>query len=394
MIRILQAVGVMLGGVLAQGSVQAQVTCTAPEVRVAWPSTSNPVWDMCYVAYANSSGPRGSGLELRRVHYNGRLVLKKANAPILFAEYTGSTCYRDWKDDPEPFLAMPSMRNQIGTLTGASTEFRPTTSCDRSADPVTSYGNCPFGISGRTAADCFDNGVAIENRGDHLVLTAQYQADWYLYTSRFFFFANGSFSPEFGFGNRNGTGNGTTHWHHNYWRLDFDIEGAANDVIAQDGVVQSLEFANLRCNGTTSPACATARTWEVRDTVTGRGFLLTPSSADYVSPTNQSGRNFHTVDVLGTVYKFTTFEEQTDRGNSNTLTQCGFLQNNLADGEDLDGAGGTGADVVLYYRAGARDMSASPGPQDSMVCKSVGPVFTPIGNWSNSEPALFENGFE
>lgn len=384
---------VLLLGTLASTSVsaQAQVTCTAPEVRVAWPSTSNPVWDMCYVAYANSSGPRGSGLELRRVHYNGRLVLKKANAPMLFAEYTSSTCYRDWKDDPEPLLAMASMRNQIGALAGAPNEFRPTTSCDRSQHPTQSYGDCPFQLPGRVAGDCF-SGVAIEDRGDHVVLTAHYNAAWYLYSSRFYFFADGSFSPEFGFGNRDGTGNGTTHWHHNYWRLDFDIEGAANDVIAEDGVVQTTEFATRRCNASTTPSCANERRWEVRDTVTGRGYRLVPSSADYVSPTNQSGRNLHTVDVLGTVYKFTTFEEQTDRGNTNNLGDCAFMHDNLANGEDLDGAAGEGTDVVLYYRSGVRDMTSSPGPQDSMVCKTAGPVFTPLGDWSS--PPLFADGFE
>jgi hypothetical protein len=379
-------------GLMAQGQAQAQVTCTAPEVRVAWPSTDNPVWDMCYVAYTSSSGPRGSGLELRRVHYNGRLVLKKANAPMLFAEYTSSTCYRDWKDDPEPLIAMPSMRNQIGTLTGAANEFSPTTSCDRSAHPTISYGDCPFQVAGRTAADCF-TGVAIENRGDHVVLTAHYNAAWYLYTSRFYFFADGSFSPEFGFGNRDGTGNGTTHWHHNYWRLDFDIDGASNDVILENDVVQGIEFATRRCNGGTSPSCATERRWTVRDTVTNRGYLLTPSSADYVLPTNQSGRGFHTVDVLGTKYNFVDLlEEQTDRGNSNNLGDCAFLQNNLANGEDLDGEAGAGADVVMYYRAGVRDMTSSPGPQNSMICKSVGPVFTPVGNWASLP--LFADGFE
>ncbi len=390
--RILAAfVFVTVCGVLAQGSALAQVTCTAPEIRVAWPSTVNPIWDMCYVAYANSSGPRGSGLELRRVHYNGRLVLKKANAPMLFAEYTSSTCYRDWKDDPEDFLALPSMRDQIGTLTGAAGEFRPTTSCDRSQHPTISYGDCPFQLPGRSASDCF-SGVAIENRGDHVVLTAHYNAAWYLYSSRFFFFADGSFSPEFGFGNRDGTGNGTTHWHHNYWRLDFDIEGPANDVILEDGVVQTIEFATRRCNAATTPACASERRWQVRDTVTNRGYQLTPSAADYVFPTNQSGRNLHTVDVLGTIYKFTTFEEQTDRGNTNNLGDCAFIHGNLANGEDLDGPTGSGTDVVMYYRAGVRDMTSVPGPQDSMICKSVGPVFTPVGDWGGD--LMFSNGFE
>lgn len=355
---------------------QAQVTCTAPEIKVSWPAT-NPVWEFCYVAYTNSSGPRGSGLELRNVQLNGKLVLKVAHAPMLFAEYTSSTCYRDWKDDDTPILAEPAVRDHLGT----SVNFSATTACDRSSDPTASYGTCPFQLPGRSAADCF-NGVAVEDKGDHLLLTAQYVADWYMYASRFAFYADGSFDPEFGFGNRNGTGNGTTHWHHNYWRLDFDIDGAANDQILQDAAVQSTEFTALRCK---PPTCATERTWTVRDSVTGRGFQLLPSAADYVTPTNQSGRGFHLVDVLGTVY---TAGEYGDSA-AYSLSDCGMDEENLANGGDLDGPTGAGADVVLWYRVGVRDQTGV----DSMVCKKAGPAFAPIGDWSAGFTG-FGDGFE
>ena len=56
------------------------------------------------------------------------------------------------------------------------------------------------------------------------------------------------------------------------------------------------------------------------------------------------------------------------------------------------GGGGAGSDVVLYYRGGVRDKTADGnGPQDSMVCKKVGPKFTPIGVWN---APLFGDGFE
>ena len=65
----------------------------------------------------------------------------------------------------------------------------------------------------------------------------------------------------------------------------------------------------------------------------------------------------------------------------------------LVNGEDLDGATGSGTDVVLYYRAGVRDRTnEGPGTQDSMICKKVGPVFVPVG-WNGAD-ALFSNGFE
>jgi hypothetical protein len=355
----------------------ATPTCVLPEQKISWP-VGNPVWEFCWVAYGDSAGPRGSGLDLRNVHLNGRLLLKQAHAPMLFAEYQSSTCYRDWKDDPAQTLAEPAVRNVIGV----STVFNATTSCDRSQAPTTSYGTCPYQLPGRTAADCF-TGVAFEDKGDHLLVTAQYDAAWYMYSSRFAFYRDGSFEPEFGFGNSNGTSNGTTHWHHNYWRLDFAIEGDANDQILENGVVQTTEFARLRCNASTNPACQTERTWSVRDSVTGRGFELLPTADDYVTPTNQSGRNFHLVDVLGTVYQSGEYADS----QTNDLGDCSMDHPVLANGGDLDGANGAGTDVVLWYRVGVRDLANT----DVMICKKAGPAFRPLGDWGFT---LFQNGFE
>ena len=367
-------------GLFASGQVRAaSPTCVAPEQKISWP-TVNPVWEFCYVAYNQSAGPRGSGLDLRNVYYNGFLVLKEAHAPMLFAEYTTSTCYRDWKDISTPVLAEPAVRAQVGV----SQVFNATTSCDRSNDPVASYGTCPYQLPGRTAADCF-TGVAFENKGDHLLVTAQYVADWYMYSSRFAFYDDGSFEPEFGFGNRNGTNNSITHWHHNYWRLDFDIDGGTNDQILQDATVQATEFTALRCNATTPVPCANERRWTVRDSVTGRGYELVPSSDDYTTPTNQSGRNFHQVDVMGTVYAAGEYGDNA----AYSLSDCAMNSGNLVNGGDLDGPTGAGADVVLWYRVGVRDQTGV----NSMICKKAGPAFRPVGNWSNSTPLLID-GFE
>ncbi|MCB1577466.1 MAG: hypothetical protein KDI81_09055, partial [Xanthomonadales bacterium] len=78
----------------------ASPTCVAPEVKLSWPST-NPIWEMCWLGPDQSVGPRGSGMELRNVYWNGQLVMRRAHAPMLFAEYKdgfGGDCYRDWKD--------------------------------------------------------------------------------------------------------------------------------------------------------------------------------------------------------------------------------------------------------------------------------------------------------
>ena len=98
-----------VAGVCANVAHAASPTCVSPEQKISWP-TANPVWEFCYTAYNQSAGPRGSGLDLRNVHYNGKLVLKEAHAPMLFAEYTTSTCYRDWKDVSTPILAETAVR--------------------------------------------------------------------------------------------------------------------------------------------------------------------------------------------------------------------------------------------------------------------------------------------
>ena len=369
------------------GSASAESpTCSGNEQLLSWP-TVNPIWEMCYLRPSQSSGPDGSGLELRNVYLHGRLALKRAHAPMLFAEYTTSTCYRDWKNTDTAGRIINWSANHPTFLR------KTTTSCDRSNSPTQSYGgNCPYGVpiaggSGNPTGTCVE-GVVIDDQGSYVELTAQYNAAWYYYTSRFRFHADGSFEPEFGFGNRDGTNNNITHWHHNYWRLDFDIEGAANDVIAENNVVQPTEFATLRCNASTTPSCVQERLWQVRDTVTGRGFQLMPSVDDYKTPTNQSGRNFHLKDVFGTAYSPTEFGDRPD----NDLGDCAMSDTALANGADLDGASGEGTDVVMYYRTGVRDRTnEGPGTQDSMVCKHGGPMFTPIGNW---RPSLFENGFE
>lgn len=159
-------------------------------------------------------------------------------------------------------------------------------------------------------------------------------------------------------------------------------------MIQEDGVTRALEFKTLRCDPSTLASCASERRWQVKDTVTGRGFELDPGANDYITPANQSGRGFHKFDVFGTIYNASEYGDRAD----NNLGDCAMVDDNLVNGGDLDGAAGEGTDVVLYYRGGVRDKTADGnGPQDSMVCKKVGPKFHPIGTWN---PPLFADGFE
>jgi hypothetical protein len=82
-------------------------TCVSPETKLSWPA-KNPVWEMCWLRPNQSIGPRGSGMELRNVYFNGQLVMRRAHAPMLFAEYAGGgggDCYRDLKNNVTQVLA-------------------------------------------------------------------------------------------------------------------------------------------------------------------------------------------------------------------------------------------------------------------------------------------------
>ena len=345
--------------------------CAGSERLLSWPS-SNPIWEMCWLPPSLSVGPDGSSLELRKVHFKGHLVLRRAHVPLLFAEYNSSTCYRDWKNTDANFLADRAVQNKLGISIDPP---HATTSCDRSSDPVQAYGDCPFQLSGypNAAATCV-KGVSIEDGGDHVTLTTQHSAAWYQYTSRWTFWSDGRMEPSFGFGNKDGTGSETTHWHHNYWRMEFAIDDPANAVnaISINGVDQTTEFSDLR-NASGGPG-GTPKTWEVRNTTTGNGYRLVPSADDHLVPANESGRGFHTVDVMGTKQHDGEYGDRSD----NPLGVCAMNQSALVNGESIANTA-----VALYYRVSVRDTTG----QDSMVCKTRGPSFQPFGPWVQTTPA-------
>ena len=367
----------------------ATPTCVAPEVKLSWPS-ANPIWEMCWLGPNQSVGPAGSGMELRNVHWNGQLVLRRAHAPMLFAEYKGGDggdCYRDWKDTRTPILAASGVQNQLGVIPSGGEPAK--TSCDRSGHPTNSFGTCPYGLPTPPGYSCA-MGVMIEDMGDHVLLTTQYIADWYMYSSRIEFHADGRIVPTFGFGNRNGTFNFVTHWHHNYWRFEFDFDGLGNNIVSTNGVDQGAEFSDLR--DATGGIGGGPTTWEVRSATSGNGYRLIPGSNDYLVPANQSGRGFHMTDFMATRVNTGEYGDSPDYD----LFDCQMHTANLVNGQSI-----ANTNQALYYRVAVRDTTANDWPpgcsgagcqaQDSMVCKSAGPEWVPFGPWAD---LIFANGFD
>ncbi|HEY6545632.1 MAG TPA: hypothetical protein VIZ64_12105 [Dokdonella sp.] len=384
--KLLSILVLLLGSGVAGSALADSPNCASNGTLLSWPAT-DPIWEMCWLPPSQSVGPDGSGLELRQVHFKGHRVLNRAHAPMLFAEYNSSTCYRDWKDDNANFLSDNAVQNHLGISLDPATA---TTSCDRSNAPLTSYGNCPFQLPGypNATADCF-TGVAVEDGGDHVTLTTQHAAAWYQYTARWTFYSDGRMEPEFGFGNNDGTGNETTHWHHNYWRMEFAIDNSVENVVSINDVAQNTEFDDLR-DATGGPG-GTPVTWSVHNPVTGNGYRLEPGSDDYSVTANDSGRGFHNVDLMATRQHPNEYGDRSD----NPLGACAMDDGALVNGESLVGAG---VATALYYRVSVRDTSNNewpPGcsggnclPQDSMVCKRRGPTIVPFGPWVETEPTI------
>ena len=155
---------------------------------------------------------KGSGVELRQVTYRGRLVLWQAHVPILNVLYDDSVTYRDWQNQETPFQADGT--DPVGPGWRLCT-----------APPATI-------LESGTDAGNFQ-GVALWYEDGELRIVSEVQAGWYRYVSDWRLRDDGTILPRFGFA---GTRNPRTcmrHQHHVYWRFDFDIEGAGNDVVQQ-----------------------------------------------------------------------------------------------------------------------------------------------------------------
>ncbi len=334
-------------------------TCSgASEHLMSWPEGA-PVWEFCWLRPADSSGPSGSGLEIRDAYYRGVLVFKRAHVPILNVDYDpgGCGCFRDWLHSEHTYRT----DNQVepGYY---EPPYPAETVCDRATNPLVPPGDCPWG----EPEPCL-NGVSAESFPDHLRLTSQADAGWYRYSLRWEFYEDGTILPSFGFGTYNTSCSGATHRHHAYWRFDFDIDDAGSDTVSQVGgslpgpIAQEAE--RTWEEGGVS--------WEVRDSVSGRGYLLTPGPQDRLLPVDAFSKN----DLMVTLYHS---NELSDSGGG-----CAVNPGSIVNGETV-----LDTDVVMYYRGGVRDVVGV----DIHLCKVAGPVLTPIGEWGVFDG--FSDGFE
>ncbi|MCB1043438.1 MAG: hypothetical protein KDC35_10885 [Acidobacteria bacterium] len=303
---------------------------------------------------SDSSGPSGSGVEIRDAYYRGILVFKRAHAPILNVDYDpgGCGCFRDWSNSERSF----AMDNPLATPGFYEPTSNAETVCDNANSLTTPPGDCPW----KVGQECH-TGVAIEKSAERILITSQMQAGWYRYTMRWEFYVDGTIRPTFGFGVYNTSCSSASHRHHNYWRFDFDIDDAGNDFVQEvEGGVPNV-FANEVTRTWTGASTA----WEVYDASSGRGYRITPGSGDLDLPADA----FSKLDFMASLYKA---GELSDSGGG-----CAINEGTIANGESI-----TNTDVVLWYRAGVHDVVGS----NIFKCKAGGPILEPIGDWNMCGP--------
>lgn len=314
--------------------------CAAP-YKINWP-TINPVWSICWTPPSNSSGINGSGLELTYVFYKGKKVFERAHLPVLNVTYDNlpGACgggpdrsYRDWQDEEVRFEA-----NNVIQAGYAEPTLPPKTVCNLPGADIGSF-----------------TGVAAEKKADRLILTTQLQAGWYRYTMKWTFYPNGNIEPRFAFSAVNNPCTTKPHFHHAYWRFDFDIEGSGNDKIEEFNggawATKTTEFNRLKASG---------RKWRVKDGTTNRGYEIIPASNDGTA-TNDA---FAVSDVWGLKFNNTQLDDGGSVGGSDRAQMNAYLN-----GENINGQ-----DVVLWYRAGYKHANGNP-------CEYVGPLLKPLGAW-------------
>lgn len=290
-----------------------------------------PLWEMLVVRPSASSGNTSerSGVEVRDVKYREKSVLKRGNAPVLNVQYAGNFCgpYRDWQYQEGMFNAPTA---------GAS-------------DPAPGIRILAPGQIATTALETgndFGNfrGVAVYMQipiddssefGEEVVLVSEMNAGWYRYIMEWRFGLDGTIRPRYGFGATNSTCVCATHYHHVYWRFDFDIVSPTNDIYQVETGAQETVFP-ITNEITRLRSFSPYRSFLIQNSAGNEAYLLVPSLADRTTDTYGAG------DVWFLRYKAGTGGEPTELDDPNTSTAI-----NLAPW--LTNESLTNQDSVIWY---------------------------------------------
>jgi hypothetical protein len=314
----------------------------AGQARVSVYQGSTLLWRFLVVRPAASSGTAGSGVELRYVDYRGKRVLYQAHVPILNVRYDNDLCgpYRDWQYEE-------------GMIEATGTDVAP------------GFRLCP--TPARTILESGSDtgtflGTAIYLDGQEVVLVSELEAGWYRYISQWRLHADGAIRPRFAFDATSSSCVCNKHHHHVYWRLDFDIRTAANNLVREfndppiSGTSKwhttAFEVMRLR-----DPAHK--RRWRVEHVSSGAGYEIVPGANDHTA----AGDAY----AIGDLWLLRWHPGEIDDDPApDTRIHIGRFNN----GEPIESQ-----DVVIWY--GAHFTHDVSGPEVSHI---VGPDLVPH-NW-------------
>lgn len=294
---------------------RADITVTAPD--------GSEIWSLRVIRPGESSGTNGSGIELLDVRYRGIKVLFQAHVPILNVEYQGATpscgpTFRDWLDEECCFVA-------VGVDVGEGFRL-----C--SSRPRTIF------ESGTDEGDF--RGVAIFFEGNDLLLVSELQAGWYRYVMEWRLQSDGTILPGLAFAAVANPCTCQHHVHHAYWRLDFDVDGPADNRVQEFNdpplVPLTPKWMSLLFEVSRTRDASRGRKWAVRDIFTGRSYTIVP------------GPNDGTADLYGgsDAWFLVADDDEIDDGQD-------FTSNRLLSRERIDlfanGEGLEQRDVVVWY---------------------------------------------
>ena len=322
------------------GALASEATCGLPnanqpptprgypgQYQVTIPQADgSPLWSFLVFRPSYSLGTNGSGVTLREVDYRGKRVLYRAHAPILNVRYDGDACgpFRDW-------LYAESWIQADGTDVAPGIRR-----CPAPAQTILESGTDTGNFQG----------VAIYREGQEVVVVSELEAGWYRYVSEWRLHDDGTISPRFGFSAVENSCVCNIHHHHVYWRLDFDINTAENNVVSEFNSPPIVPPSNWHINRwevmrPRNPA--RSRRWKIENSTTGDAYTLIPGENDGVA--DAFGR--------GDVWILQFHDGEIDDGVSAAPSQAGPSQPDApADiGRFINAESTFNQDVVIWYAA-------------------------------------------
>lgn len=323
--------------------------------------TNAEIWKMLIVRPGASSGLNGSGLELRYVNYKGKRVLYRAHAPIWNVLYENRIQeYRDWTNQESGFDASGTFFKDA-----SGNDLQHFILCNE--EPKTVFD---------TGSDGSFTGVAFfKNPDGSWTISTMMSAGWYRYYMAYTFYNDGTIKPRIGF-TTNGTNPyaGIPHYHNCYFRFDFDIESAGNNLITKE---QTLIFWDpvthqFKINTTKTPILYETKinrlgitNYLVQNKSSNAGYRILPATNDGTAIGDPY--NFSKGDAWAVSYK----ENEIDDGVPQLSKPADAQIDKFVNGETIDGK-----DVVFWY-----GVHFTHDPLHTSGEKDFGPTLHVEGNW-------------